>query len=148
MLEYSKDGKKIECKAIYGKGRVGQVVILSNVSFGENPNFKEWPLAKYAQPYAFTIIEKVEGKDGYYTVTDVDGNHITLQDQYYGASESYLYDANEWLAWQKGCTKEKLRLKEEEIQHLESQKDLLKSILVSQGFRVISENQAKKLGIS
>lgn len=147
MLEFWKDGKKVGCEAIYGRGHVGQVVVLDHVSFGDNPNLEKYPLARYPQPYAFTIVEKVEGKDGYYVVMDGDGSRIVLCDQYYGASEAYLYDANEWLAWQKEHAREKLARKERKIEQLEGHLALLKEILTKQGIRLVSEETAKKLGI-
>lgn len=144
MLEYWKDGKSVSCKAIYGRGRVGQVVILDHVSYGDNPDLEKHPLARYIQPYAFTIVEKVEGRDGYCIVVDAEGNRIVLQGESGG---SYLYDANEWCVWQREYEKEKLARKDGRIAHLESQVALLKSILVSQGMRLITKEQAAALDI-
>ncbi len=147
MLEYWKDGKQVKCEEICGRGHIGQVVILDHVSYGENPDLEKYPLAKYVHPYAFTIVEKVEGKDGYYVVTDAEGNRITLRNRSYGADGSYLYDANEWLMWNKGYQKDKLTRKEHKIEQLKGNLDLLKDIIIKQGFRVVTEDQAKTLGI-
>jgi len=148
MLEFWKDGKKVEVRAIYSKGRVGQVVILDHVNYGDNPDLTKYPLAQYAQPYAFTIVEKAEGKEGYYVVVDKEGNRVVLRDEHFGASEPYLYDANEWLAWQRMHEREKLARKERKIEQLEGHLALLKEILTKQGIRLVSEETAKKLGIA
>lgn len=147
MLEFWKEGKKVECVAIYTRGRVGQAVILDYVSFGDNPDLTKYPLASYAQPYAFTIAEKVEGKQGYYVVVDDKDKRIVLRDEHYGASCSYLYDANDWISWQKEKAREKLARKERKIEQLEGNLALLKDILVNQGIRIVSEATARKLGI-
>ncbi|MBL7058043.1 hypothetical protein ISS03_01780 [Patescibacteria group bacterium] len=148
MLEFWKDGKKVEVTAIYGKGRVGQVVILDQVSYGDNPDLTKYPLAKYPQPYAFTIVEKVEGKDGYYVVLDDEDNRLVLRNEYPGASGSYLYDANEWISWERMYKQEKLARKERKIQQLEDHVARLKDTLVNLGFLIVSEEVVKKLGIA
>ena len=62
MLEFWKDGKKIELRAIYEKGKVGQMVILGErVNWGVNPDPSKKPLSQYTYPSIFTIVEKVEG---------------------------------------------------------------------------------------
>lgn len=148
MLEYFKDGNKVECKPIYGHGYVGQIVIFDHVSYGEKPDLVRDPIAAYPQPYPFTIVEKVEGSDGYYVISDSKGNLIKLQTEHFGASFAYLYDAIELLEWRKGHEKEQIARKERKIQQLEGNLALLKSILIAQGIRVVSNETAKQLGIA
>ena len=100
MLSFWQQGKEIAVKPIYGKGKVGQMVIFGErVDWGINSDPIKYPLSRYSYPSIFTIVEKVEGKEGYYVLKDVSGNLIKLQDKYHGAYEPYLYDAQEWLTW-------------------------------------------------
>lgn len=142
MLEYKKDGKRIEVIPICDKGYIGQTVVLDHVTYD-----KDHKLSKYPQPYAFTIMRKVLGKSGYYVVKDQKDVEITVKDTYRGASELYMYDLHEWLIWNSENTKSKLGKKDDKIKKLEDRLELLKEILTNQGFRVISETQAKELGI-
>lgn len=144
MLEFWKDGKSVRVSAIGRGGRVWQVVILDRVNFGESPNFEKYPLAKYSQPSAFVIIEKVNGEPGVYYALDNDGQRIKLSDN----DNHYLYDAGEWLAWRTMHEKEKLGRKERRIEHLEGQVALMKEILSNQGVKIVSEKVAKELGIA
>ena len=148
MLEFWQNGKKIEVNAIYGKGKVGQMVIFGQrVDWGVNPDPTESPLSQYPCPSIFTIVEKQEGKDGYYILSDANGNRIKLQDKFYGASESYLYDAQEWLTWNAMHETEKLSRKQRKIEQLEGHVELLKNILIKQGTHIVTEAQAKDLGL-
>jgi len=147
MPKYWKDGKENKVRAIYRNGRVGQVVILDNVSYGNSPDFDKYPLARYPQPTIFTIVEKTEGKDGHYVVLDPKGNRLVLRDEDHGASEPNLFDASEWFAWNAMRERDKLASKERRIEQLEGQLALLKDILTKQGFRIVSMEQAEKLGI-
>lgn len=142
MLEYKKDGKRVKVTPISDKGYIGQIVVLDHVTYD-----KDHELSKYSQPYAFTIVEKIPGESGYYVMKDQDGVEIIVKDTYKGASEIYMYDLHEWLIWNSQNTKSKLGKKDDKIKKLEDHLDLLKRILTDQGFRVISETQAKKLGI-
>lgn len=148
MLEFLQNGKKIEVRAIYGKGTVGQMVIFGQrVDWGVNPDPTESPLSQYSCPSIFTIVEKVEGEEGYYILRDVNGNLIKLQDKWYGASERYLYDAQEWLEWNVMREKEKFSRKERKIAQLEGHLELLKDILIKQGIRIVTKAQAEDLGL-
>ena len=148
MLEFWQNGKKIEVKAIYSNGKVGQTVIFGQrVDWGVNPDTTKYPLSQYPCPSIFTIVEKIEGKNGYYVLSDANGNRIKLQDEYYGASESYLYDAQEWLTWNALHEKEKLSRKQRKIEQLEGHVELLKDILIKQGARIVTQEQAKDLGL-
>lgn len=147
-LVFQKDGQSIECDAIYGGGRIGQLVVLDHVSYGPNPNPAKYPLSPYTLASVFTITQKVEGKDGYYVVMDTNGTLIKLHDENYGASERHLYDAAEWIAWTASYTSEKLRRKDQAIANLTSQRDLMKSILIEQGIRVVTPAQAEAMGLN
>ncbi len=148
MLEFWQNGKKIEVSAIYGKGKVGQTVIFGQrVDWGVNPDTTNYPLSQYPCPSIFTIVEKKEGKDGYYVLSDANGNRIKLQDKLYGASESHLYDAQEWLTWHAMHEMEKLSRKQRKIEQLEGHVEILKDILIKQGVRIVTEAQAKDLGL-
>jgi hypothetical protein len=148
MLEYWRDGQRVECHAIYGNGKVGQIVVLANVSFGQNPDFAEKPLAAYTQPAFFTIKERrVVGEHGYeYDLVDKTGKVITVNGEH--TDNWWLYDADEWGQWQIGHFNEKVERKDGEIKRLTLQRDLLKSILVAQGIRIVTKEQAEALGLS
>lgn len=122
MLEFWKDGKKIE-------------------------DFVKNPLSQYSYATIFTIVEIVAGKEGYYVLSDVNGNLIKLQDEYYGASAEYLFDAQEWLTWNVMREEEKFSRKQRKIEQLEGHLELLKNILTNQGVRIISDTKAKALGL-
>lgn len=148
MLEFFQNGNKIQVNAIYSKGKVGQTVILGQrVDWGVNPDPTIYPLAQYPCPSIFTIVEKHEGEDGYYLLSDANGNCITLHNKFYGACESYLYDAQEWLTWNAMHEKYKLSCKQRKIEQLEGHVELLKDILIKQGVHIVTEAQAKDLGL-
>lgn len=148
MLEFCQNGNWIRINAIYGKGKVGQMVIFGErVDWGANPDPVKNPLSQYTCPSIFTIVEKEEGKNGYYILSDANGNRIKLQDEHYGASEGYLYDAQEWLTWINMYEKYKRSLRQEEINQLKDHEKLLKDILIKQGVRIVTEAQSKILGL-
>lgn len=142
MLEFYKNGKMITVYEIGDKGQVGQTVIFGNrVDWGVTPDPTKYPLSQYPCPSIFTIVEKQEGKDGYYVLSDTNGNRIKLQD------DSYLYDAQEWLTWNAMNEKEKLFHKQKKIEQLEDHVELLKDILIKQGIHIVTEAQSKDLGL-
>lgn len=148
MLEFWQNGKKIEVKGIYDNGKVGQMVIFGQrIDLGVNPDSTKYPLSQYPCPSIFTIVEKKEGKDGYYVLSDADGNRIKVQDKYYGAYERYLYDAKEWLTWNAMHESEKLSRKQRRIEQLEGHIELLKDILIKQGIHIVTKAQAEDLGL-
>ena len=148
MLEFLQNGKKIKVNAIYGEGKLGQMVIFGQrVDWGVNPDPMEYPLSKYSCPSIFIIVEKIEGKEGYYLLRDVNGKLIKVQDKFYGASVSYLYDAQEWLEWNDMHEKEKVYRKERKIEQVECHLELLKDILINQGIRIVTKAQAEELGL-
>lgn len=147
---YYKDGIKIECHCISENGHVGQVVILNGTTLSD-----DHPFGGYHQPYAFTIVERVDGENGYYIIVDSEAKKYKLSLCGTKSTESdalgwmicNLYDANEWLAWKDGETKNEFADKKREVKELKSNIALLKDILIKQGFRIITEEQAKVLVI-
>ena len=149
MLEFWQDGKKIELNAIYDKGKVGQMVIYGQrCDWGKKTNPTIVPLSQYPCPSIFTIMEKKEGDvDGYYILSDFKGNTIKLNYFYSSSGANVLYDAQEWLTWTDMREKEKFSLKQRKIERLEGHVELLKDILIKQGARIVTEAQAKNLGL-
>jgi len=94
----------------------------------------------------FTISVREEGKDGYYILSDAKGNRIKIL--FDGTQHWYLYDAQEWLNFNDLRETEKFSRKERKISQLEGHVDLLKDILVKQGIRVVTKEQAQKLGLN
>jgi len=135
MLKYNKDGQEVKCGAIYKRGRVGQAVVLTFVTLG-----KDHPLARYAQPHVFTINGE---EDGCYLLLDGNGRTILAKE----SDGQWLCDATEWVQWEAGRQTEKIRRKNNRIALLEAHLELLKGVLVRQGVRVVSAEEAAKLGI-
>ena len=102
--------KKQIC-GIYNNGYVGQMVILDNVSFGDNPDPDKQPLSAYPLQSIFIIknvmtpgngLPDIEFRcNGFYILQDQKGNLINVNDPSCGASCGYLYDAQEWLDFKK-----------------------------------------------
>lgn len=144
MFEYCINGNTIQVNPIYQNGYVGQTVI-----YGQKVSFKGSfynPLSNYSAPSIFTIVEKNEARDGYYILIDSSGNKIKIQDMFNGASSPDLYDAQEWLMHNNVYTNEKINRKQRKIEQLEGQVALLKDILVKQGIKIVTEEQAQLLG--
>lgn len=145
MLEIWKDGKKIECESLCDKAKEGQVVIFgTRVDWGENPDPIKNPLSRYPYLSIFTVVEKVEGEEGYYILRDVNDNFIKIQ---LHRNTLYLYDAQEWVNWNAMHENEKLSRKQRKIEQLEGHIQLLKDILIKQGIRTVTQRQAKELNI-
>ena len=141
MLEYHKNGKKEEVRAIYSKGEVGQIVILDGVSFGENPDTEKNPLSRYPLRTIFTIVKK-DFKDAWnysYELKDAKGGHFVLIGGESGSCTCYLYDLAEWIKFQEESEKEHRARKDAKITLLESQVALLKDILIKQGVRIVTK---------
>ncbi len=147
MLEFCVNGKTILLHPICDKGSVGQMVILgSRVDWGKNPDPVEKPLSKYPYLSLFTIVVKATNEDGYYILSDAKGERIRVSTK--GTDHWYLYDAQEWLNFNNLRETEKFARKERKISQLEGHVDLLKDILIKQGIRIVTEDQATKLGIN
>lgn len=149
MLEFWQNGKKIEINPINGDGRVGQMVIYGQrYDWGANPNPTIAPLSQYPYPSIFTIVENKKGYlDGYYILSDMEGKRIKLEYFYASSGASVLYDAQQWLTWSGMRETEKLSRKQRKIEQLEGHVELLKDILIKQGVRIVTEAQAKDLGL-
>lgn len=145
MLKYWKDGKEVILHAIYSSGRVNQVIILGKkVDWGESPNAEKYPLSQYPYLTVFTIVGiSTHPEEKYYVLRNPDGKNFILK---FGEAD-YLYDIKEWLEFNAIREAEKMAHKQRKIETLESQVDLLKDILVKQGVRVLTKEQAKALGI-
>lgn len=129
-------GRVVECTAIYNKGQVGQAVILDQVTFGPGH-----ALNGYSHPSAFTITEIAE--DSYF-LRDGCGVSVVVQHK----DGSFLYPANQWLAWKKAQTDDVAAASAEYVERLTDRLKTLTEILTKQGFRVVTEEQAEKLGIA
>ena len=121
-------------------GKVGQTVIC----FGQKSDSK---LSQYTSPTIFTIVEKKDGKDGYYMLADSNNNTIKVQSEYYGASTCDFYDAQKWLTWIDAENSRMSSISNKEIEKLENNVALLKEILIKQGIHIVTEEQAKNLDI-
>jgi hypothetical protein len=137
IMEFYKDGKVVELAGLFERGEVGQIVVLVDVNY---PGYS--PFAEYPQPSFFVIDDK---KEGGYVLRDVQGNLIELP--FDGVATWFFYLADEWARWTREREIEELRKKDGYIKSLRHDIDLLKGILIAQGFRVIAESQAKQLGI-
>lgn len=150
-MKYFKDGKEVRIDCIGHRGVQGQLVVLDHVSYGENPDLEECPLAVYPQPSFFTIVEvrKLSDKDHdvFYALQDSRGRVISLTPVSMPCTDPYLYDLATWAMFHHDREVEMERRKDGRIKLLESHLDLLKAILVAQGVRVITEAQAAQLGI-
>ena len=143
MPDFHKDGKTIELKGLYNRVSVGQVVVLDYVNFGN-----ENPLSKYPQPSIFTVSSITPEA---IILIDSKGKHVECYfldiENRKHAYNSCLFDQSEYLAFIRARDDEKIRRKNNRINHLEAQVSLLKSILIAQGTRIITNEQAKALEI-
>ncbi len=137
MLYFMKDGERIECRPILRKGEVGQTVVLTNVVLQDHQK-----LAPYQQPTVFLIYQKHE-EEGWYVLRDPEGKEVKVHWDY-GRD---LYDATAWAQWNDLRVREKLARKQRKIEHLEGVGATLKDILVRQGARLVTKEEAKALGI-
>jgi len=142
MLEFWKDGMKQELKAISSNGKVGQVVVLTHVVLSEENIFY-----KYPQPALFTIKEKIEGKDGFYMLLDSKNELIKWHEDFYGAYSYYLYDAQEWALFVKDEQEQKRKDFICKCSDLEKSIELLKSILIAQGVKLVTQEQLDAIGL-
>lgn len=144
MLEFFKDGKKININSIHGNGKVNQMVVYGqDVDWGPNASPTVHPLSQYLAPSVFTIVQKDDGFLGSYTLKDSNGNCIKIDKN----DAWYLYDAQEWLTWQSLHQSEKIARKQKKIELLESHLGLLKDILIKQGTHIITKEQADALNL-
>ncbi len=152
MLEFMKDGKKVSCgngMGLYGNVRPGQVVVLTHVSYGTEPDLKKWPLAAYPQPSFFTIVKKLPDperadntRSAWCLLRDASGKEFEAE------LGTGLHHAHEWATWIVAKHAEDTRQKNARIQQVESQVALLRSILIEQGVKVITTEKARALGIN
>ena len=70
-----------------------------------------------------------------------------MQSEYSGPDGNYLYDAQEWLTWNDKHERFLRSTQAKSIKWLEDHIKLLKDILIKQGIRTVTVDQAKQLGI-
>jgi hypothetical protein len=132
----------MELKRLYGNGTVGMVVVLDHVS-GLSA-----PFSDYTQPAFFTIVEAPESNKtshhAHYVLQDTAGNEVSTEGH---STACYLSKVDDWAAWKKQKTAEVANDNARIIATLGDRVSLLKGIMVEQGVRVISNDQAQKLGI-
>jgi hypothetical protein len=146
---YTKDGKTVEIKAIYGRGTEGMILVIEPVGWGEN---SKSPFAKYEALALFTILEVIQHPDypdradmRWYRLRDEFGDEIVMTKEQHDTG--YLYNAHEWARWTKASAQEEARRTQRKVDHLQSMIDLLKSILTPKGLHVVTHAQAKELGL-
>lgn len=135
LLEYSKNGSIVKCLPLYDKVRIGRAVVLTFVSLGE-----DHPLFQYSQPAVFVVRNRSR-----MTLTLLD--HMDQEVVVPLSVAGDLFDAHEWAQWNRGREVEKVTRKDAKIKSLEGNVDLLSDILTKQGVRVITREDAERLGI-
>ena len=137
-------------KHLYGAGRVGMIVVLDHVSLSITD-----PFVKYQQPAFFTIVEDLSPenrRNGIYVLRDSEGNLIKTQagDSTEPSTDSicyYLSEVSDWSRWNTARTREAVATRDATIYNLQVRVGTLREVLVEQGFRVITSEQAAVLGI-
>lgn len=134
---------------LYSKGRVGMTVVLDHVQLSN-----EDPFAKYQQPAFFTIVEDLSDErryKGIYVLQDQDGNRVSTEvpagSRFNSSISSCLIDVTVWAAWKAKTAEEAIASRNNTIRDLSSRLAVLKEVMASQGVRVVSNEQAVKLGI-
>lgn len=130
---------------LYSSGRAGQVIVLTNVSYN-----KDHRLYSYEQPALFTITEVIrdEKRTPQYRVVDSAGVELILNEDEHRSDSSYFYDAQAWAKYTRLAAESTDRSSKARIAHLESQRDLLKSILTPNGVYVVPVDVAKAAGVT
>lgn len=119
------------------------MVVLDHVSMSPSETFGNYP-----QPAFFTITEappsETPGFNPVYTLRDTAGHIVSTR----GSSvSSYLIKVDDWQEWRSTRTDEIQAQLARVNARLLDRVDLLKEILVAQGVRVITRDQAATLGI-
>lgn len=136
---------------IYSSGKVGMVVVLDHVHLSSDS-----PFAGYKQPAFFTIVEDRTPEtrfQGVYLLRDSAGNLIPSQegsdtDKCSGSISSYLIEVTEWLRWRDENTTKAIATRDAAIRDLKAKLSVLKEVMENQGVRVVTQEQAKVLGIA
>lgn len=138
-----------EPKRLYGGGSVGMIVVLDSISLEP-----ENPFAKYSQPAFFTIVEDLTPErrfNGDYVLQDSTGNRIRTvadpNDRSGSNVSSYLTEVNVWAAWKAETHAKAIETRDQRIERGLVRVAILKDVLVEQGFRLITTEQAAALGI-
>lgn len=118
------------------------MVVLDHVSMSPGE-----PFSHYRLPAFFTILEitreETAGYHAVYTMRDTGGNTVSTQ----GSIPSYLIEVDEWETWRTNREDQTHADQSRKISTLRDRLELLKEIMMGQGVRVISNEQAEKLGI-
>lgn len=137
-MEFYKDGKTIRLSSV-SKVRVGQALVLGCEKSGDV--WKPYPL-----PSLFVVEEAhTDGESwtsNHYVLRDERGQTLEV-----GHDLSYLYDVGEWVRWHDDRERTHLARADRKITKLEGDLELLKGILERQGCRIVTEAQAKELGL-
>jgi hypothetical protein len=130
-------------KAIYDKGKVADVVVLDNVALDKT---KDNPLSNYVQPAFFTIvgIDCRDYKDRSYLLRDMAGMEFNIDPEY----GWWLVKLEDWYKNKQQVYSESIKRKENKIDKLNNQIEILKEILTNQGIRIVTEVQVRELGIT
>jgi hypothetical protein len=119
---------------------VGNIVCLYWVNFGSNG-----PMSEFKLPALFRVEEKDERGRHKFThldtgkiVSDFDGLHSLTEYMYWPS------DVFDDIEYRKNIEKKSL---EESFRKMKLERDLLRQILVDQGIRIVTEDQAKRLGL-
>jgi hypothetical protein len=161
-LKFYKDGQEVVCKSVGESIRKGQILIAIgnfNEQFATHnviPNTRTFKsgdvfLVKDLQK-DFALLECTDGRE---LILPLQARQMaSLPKDYPGKNTNYnwefryFFDIAEYLTWKAMSDSDHLHRKNRKIEQLEGHKQLLTDIIVKQGFRVVSDSQAKELGIA
>ena len=131
-----------EPRRIHGNGTVGMMVVLDHVSMSPDE-----PFSHYRLPAFFTLTgsarEETPGYHAVYVMRDTGGNTVSTQ----GSIPSYLIEVDDWQKWRSNREDQTHSDQIRKITTLRDRLELLKEIMMGQGVRVITNEQAVALGI-
>lgn len=127
--------------SVIGKVNVGDVVCLYFVTFGEND-----PRSKFELPALFQI-ERQIGNHKYAYRHLATGEVIEDDVSEYSSLAEYMYRPSDVFDDMKYRRDVERKSHEEAFRKIKGERDLLRQILVDQGIRIVTEDQAKQLGL-
>lgn len=116
------------------------IVVLDFAALGSDNPFK-----KYSQPAFFTIVEDLTPEprfQGAYVLRDSEGNLIRATD-----ISSYLTEVSVWAAYNAERSSSTAANLDRQIHDLSVRVAVLKEVLMGQVVRVLTNEQAEKLGV-
>lgn len=126
-------------KAIYNTAKVGDIVVLDKVGFIDNH-----PLAQFAQPAFFVVtVFRPESQSARYTAHASDGERVNISSD----DAWWFFQVRDWWTWTKATHDESIRDHKVLATRLTTERDVLKSVLVAQGVRIVTKEQAEALGV-